>query len=735
MDLQNLRPINDWKIEGSYLVDIKTGKTFENQKKSSLRGKAVGLSLVTPLAHMALAIANIAYRLLRTVSCYHLWKKQDGPYDFKARSLEMGKDALNLVTQPLALLALEVSAIYMLVSPYNGMKLYDTIEEAQYGRQMLAKLFGIGTVIPSDSSTSTSKTSMTSVSSSDDQESSTSITSDTNPNTTLSPLEQSIIQCIQDRSKKLGLKNELVKLIANTLKENNQDDDLSNIIDSILETVASKLKEYKIAAIVCPTKDQILAKINEQKVDTNADDDLSSSSSSSDDESSSSSESSTSFNAELPSIDDNIDNHLNKFKSLNILKADLIKCAAESIVNHIPGIDIEGALTSYLKTIESKVNEKIKNELLSPNINRRYKIDQNSIASKVFELVMKGETQDDSKLSALEKFDLFKPLFEQHMKEIVYQISTSPKTAAEELKKLKTALPKESITPVYKAIESAYEQHFKGLLAHLEKQILNEEMVKNLQAMNELLSLVDDDEIVDNTKVAIYINPLNDLQIIRLNASKLAAPLYATVSEVGDNLKQFNDGLQTQIKSINNFLQFATTPDAKKVFEKQIIDQIIEPFIKVTKYIQTTLNPHDLDDSKDLFLGYLLRFLKGQIETTALEIKPMLDQINLDLQDQEQSELSNKIKESIQYLQKTLRMDLEFKVEMDTGNDELIVVLMTAIENSDAKNWIAKHPNHDFNGFKEWLQKDDNATNFHLFYENVTTLDGVYAAYLSTIQD
>lgn len=50
-------------------------------------------------------------------------------------------DFLRIILTPLAIAGLEVSALFGLLSPYDGRKLYATIERALYGTAILAPGF------------------------------------------------------------------------------------------------------------------------------------------------------------------------------------------------------------------------------------------------------------------------------------------------------------------------------------------------------------------------------------------------------------------------------------------------------------------------------------------------------------------------------------------------------------------------------------------------------------------
>lgn len=87
----------------------------------------------------------VAYRVVRVVTLSHLWMKSrhetsDMP-NWRLRFTLLAIDFVQILTQVPALIFLELSALYGLLTPYNGRKLYATIERAQYGNFFLAPCF------------------------------------------------------------------------------------------------------------------------------------------------------------------------------------------------------------------------------------------------------------------------------------------------------------------------------------------------------------------------------------------------------------------------------------------------------------------------------------------------------------------------------------------------------------------------------------------------------------------
>lgn len=129
------------------LVDTYTGRRYTNESAGVIRLKCFLLTMATPFVHSAASVVNTAYKIAKLVSLSHFWIYKaeecsglfgETEYNFQARFVDAGSDLLQIVVTPLALLGLELSAIYGLLSPYDGRKLYASFERAIYGNSVLA---------------------------------------------------------------------------------------------------------------------------------------------------------------------------------------------------------------------------------------------------------------------------------------------------------------------------------------------------------------------------------------------------------------------------------------------------------------------------------------------------------------------------------------------------------------------------------------------------------------------
>lgn len=151
--LRDFQPINTWKpdldgkkwIDGGpmYLTDMTTKRKYYNESKAWVGFKCFYLTLRTPIVQSIFSVVFTALKIIDLVRFSHFISDKEGEksYSFKERLKDAGKDLLRIVTTPIALIGLELAAIYGIFSPYNGRKLYASIERAQYGNLILMRRF------------------------------------------------------------------------------------------------------------------------------------------------------------------------------------------------------------------------------------------------------------------------------------------------------------------------------------------------------------------------------------------------------------------------------------------------------------------------------------------------------------------------------------------------------------------------------------------------------------------
>lgn len=167
LKINDFQPINSWRIDkegekftesdidsedslledqesGSleipkYIIDETTGKKYLNESQCTIRRKCFGLAIGTPIAHIPCGLLNIGYRIDKFITgSFHWWT---GIVDDSSDPLDPIADGCRIIAQPLAIIGLELSAIYGIINPYDGRKLYASIEKAEYGRPILAPCF------------------------------------------------------------------------------------------------------------------------------------------------------------------------------------------------------------------------------------------------------------------------------------------------------------------------------------------------------------------------------------------------------------------------------------------------------------------------------------------------------------------------------------------------------------------------------------------------------------------
>lgn len=152
--IKDFIPINNWKLdsigpfwsngrEPKFLVDQSTHRRYFNESKGVVRFKCFLLTLGTPFVHPVASIVNVAKKIVKLVTFANFWmhKDKEPKYIFKSRLADTGIDLLKIIATPFSLVGLELASLYGLVRPYDGRKLYATIERATYGGYILAPCF------------------------------------------------------------------------------------------------------------------------------------------------------------------------------------------------------------------------------------------------------------------------------------------------------------------------------------------------------------------------------------------------------------------------------------------------------------------------------------------------------------------------------------------------------------------------------------------------------------------
>jgi len=156
--LSDFKVINIWKLDldgekwnccdkhrgqAKYIIDLSTNRRYSNEAPGIVRTKCFLLTLGTPIVHLIAGVCNAAFRALQIITLAHFWmpKDEERSYNFRVRLKDAGQDLLRIVAAPLAIIGLELAAIYGIFRPYDGRKLYASIERAEYGDFVLAPCF------------------------------------------------------------------------------------------------------------------------------------------------------------------------------------------------------------------------------------------------------------------------------------------------------------------------------------------------------------------------------------------------------------------------------------------------------------------------------------------------------------------------------------------------------------------------------------------------------------------
>ncbi len=109
----------------AYLTDQSTGRRYWNESLPVVSFKCLLLAVGTPIVHTIAAVISAVCRIFIILSL----------------SEDAGEHALKLLATPFAVVGLELAAIYGIFNPYDGRKLYASIERALYSQHLLAPCF------------------------------------------------------------------------------------------------------------------------------------------------------------------------------------------------------------------------------------------------------------------------------------------------------------------------------------------------------------------------------------------------------------------------------------------------------------------------------------------------------------------------------------------------------------------------------------------------------------------
>lgn len=136
-------PCNQWKVQDNlYIVDESTGDSYFNDSLFTKKFKCLALVVVIPIIHAIGIVLNLANRIAKLVTFSHVWFPIRAADNLlRNRATIFCRDLIVVAFAPIIYLGLEISAIYGLVKPYDGGKLYATLERLNYGKEFIAPCF------------------------------------------------------------------------------------------------------------------------------------------------------------------------------------------------------------------------------------------------------------------------------------------------------------------------------------------------------------------------------------------------------------------------------------------------------------------------------------------------------------------------------------------------------------------------------------------------------------------
>jgi hypothetical protein len=134
-------PFDKYNPHKARVVDTLTGDRFNNDDRSTIRVKCLLLSLTVPVLHTIAAFIDILDKLclfMKTLRKLITYEDED---PIMKQVVDLIKITVQIVLAPVCVVLLEFSALYGLVCPYNGRKLFANLERFRYGSAALAECF------------------------------------------------------------------------------------------------------------------------------------------------------------------------------------------------------------------------------------------------------------------------------------------------------------------------------------------------------------------------------------------------------------------------------------------------------------------------------------------------------------------------------------------------------------------------------------------------------------------
>jgi len=119
--------------------DLSNGDLYLDDDQ--IRLKSLALSTLGIIPQILFTLLNLINRIIKLVSFAHFWHPSQEELSLGKQIWSFGADLLRVAFTPLIFLMMEIAAIYGIIAPYNGRKLYATFERCAYGDGKLAPCF------------------------------------------------------------------------------------------------------------------------------------------------------------------------------------------------------------------------------------------------------------------------------------------------------------------------------------------------------------------------------------------------------------------------------------------------------------------------------------------------------------------------------------------------------------------------------------------------------------------
>ncbi len=141
INFSHFNPCTQFKKQASTQTDLGNRDTYWLDSPRTTRLKHLALIVGTPIIQSIGALLNLANRIAKVITCLHFWHPSLAGKSLSQRAWSCSKDSLRIAFTPIILVGLELSALYGLLLPNQGKKLYATFERCLYGRAVLAPCF------------------------------------------------------------------------------------------------------------------------------------------------------------------------------------------------------------------------------------------------------------------------------------------------------------------------------------------------------------------------------------------------------------------------------------------------------------------------------------------------------------------------------------------------------------------------------------------------------------------